>query len=196
MFEAICIKRQSDFTGTPIDLGFLAEALLFYRRVHLVASADIFKFLVRTCGADVLLELLRSGMLEMTYLENGLGIRTENRGTPSEKHDFVTWDFPGFACQKVLPETLQELTGKAGKGRRLAHQFLPFVKPVRFTEEDATGGLAEIQDVGYVRRTVYLLMKHFVPEYKLPQPFIFDVEQDGKQFRIRTNIDFQMAKVS
>jgi hypothetical protein len=31
MFDRICINRQ-DPTGIPIDLGFLAEALIFYQR--------------------------------------------------------------------------------------------------------------------------------------------------------------------
>jgi hypothetical protein len=90
MFESICIKRQDDFTGNPIDLGFLAEALLFYRHVHVAADGSILKFLLRTCGTDVLLELLQGGTMTMTYLENGTGIRTYEGGTSREKHDFVT----------------------------------------------------------------------------------------------------------
>src|SRR5438105_3153060 len=140
MFESICIKRQDDFTGNPIDLGFLAEALLFYQHVHLVADASIFKFLLRTCGIEVLLELLQSRRMTMTYLENGTGIRTHDGGTPKERHEFITWEYPGNALQRVAPETLQELTGKPGKGRRLAQRFTSLIEPARFTKgisEDA-----------------------------------------------------------
>ena len=46
--------------------------------------------------------------------------------------------------QNVAPEVLQELTGKSGKGRRLAQRFFPLIKPVRFLQgatEDAVSDL-------------------------------------------------------
>src|SRR5712692_1350637 len=190
MFESICIKRQNDFTGTPIDLGFLAEALLFYQNVHIVADRDIFTFLLRTCGIDVLLELLESRALTMTYLENGTGIRTYEQGTPRERHDFIVFESPVSSFQNVAPQTLQELTGKSGKGRRLAQRFAPLIKPVRFTQSLSEESALDLKDGHYLRSAISALLSYFVPEYQPPQPFTFDVIQEGPFVRLVTNIDF------
>jgi hypothetical protein len=191
MFESICIKRQDDFTGNPIDLGLLAEAILFYQHVHVVADGSILKFLLRTCGPDVLLELLHSGTVTMTYLENGTGIRTSDQGTPKEKHDFVTIDFPSNALQNVAPACLQELTGKAGKGRRLAYQFLSLIKPTRFLQGASAEAIADLQQGDYVRTAISALLTHFVPEYLQPSPLVFEVvQEDGPFFRLISNVDF------
>ena len=190
MFEGICIKRQNDLPGNPIDLGSLAEALLFYGRVHVVASGDIFKFLLRTCGADELLDLLQSGFLTMSYQENGLGIRTQNTGTPREVHDFVMFEVPSHTSQHDVPEILQELTGKSGKGRRLSHRFLQLLKLTRFTQSDADGGLLEIEDADYVRLAISRLLGYYVPEYRIPEPLVFDIHREGTFFKVQTNINF------
>ena len=133
MFESICIKRQDDFVGNPIDLGFFAEALLFYQHVHIVADRSILQFLLRTCGVDVLFALLESGVVTMTYLENGTAITTNDKGTPQERHDFVTWEYPGANLQVVAPETLQELTGGERSPPRKPAHFSNF-KSERFPQ--------------------------------------------------------------
>lgn len=34
MFKSICLRRQQADVTAPLDLGFLAEAMLFYENVH------------------------------------------------------------------------------------------------------------------------------------------------------------------
>ena len=47
MFEMICIRRQHPFElSEPLDLGFLAEAMLFYQSVHLIADGSTITQLV------------------------------------------------------------------------------------------------------------------------------------------------------
>jgi hypothetical protein len=69
MFDSICIRRQQR-TGAPIDLGFLAEAMLFYRIVHVVRDNEMFRFLIRVCGLDALLVALEQGFLKLSYLHD------------------------------------------------------------------------------------------------------------------------------
>lgn len=191
MFESICVKRQDDFTGNPIDLGFLAEALLFYQRVHIVAGKDILTFLLRTCGSEVLFEFLQSGMITMTYEENGTGIRTVDKGSPLERHDFITWELPGNALQRVAPDILQQLTGKQGKGRRLAHKYIELIKPVRSTEGASKQTVQDLLDAQYLGTAISALLKHFVPEYVQPSPLIFEIAVTGDTFALHTNLDFE-----
>jgi hypothetical protein len=69
LFERIAIPRQSS-AGSPIDLGLLAECLLFYGKVRILADQDLFKYLVRCCGPDELLELISMHVLEIEFFDN------------------------------------------------------------------------------------------------------------------------------
>jgi hypothetical protein len=113
-------------------------------------------------------------------------------GTVRERHDFVTIGLPRTALQDVASQSLQELTGKSGKGRRLAHRFLSLIKPIKFTEGASEDAILDLQQPGYVRATISALLQHFVPEYSQPSPSVFDVIRDGDPFfRLITNVDFE-----
>jgi len=86
MFDRITIQRQST-VGEPLDLGFLAECLVFYRKVRVIADPDIFKFMVRVCGPDTLLELLEMGSLEIEFFDNNSGVATRQRSDGGDVHD-------------------------------------------------------------------------------------------------------------
>jgi len=74
MFETICIRNQYK-SNDPIDLGFLAEAMLFYQQVRVVGNHVALKQLVKQCGAEALVELLKSGFLKISYQLNNAGIK-------------------------------------------------------------------------------------------------------------------------
>ena len=97
MFDSICIRQQS--LGElkikePLDLGFLAEAMLFYQDVHVIANREIIKQLISKCGSDVLFDLLDAGFLRISFLENFDGIYTEDGGTPYEHYTPILGSMP------------------------------------------------------------------------------------------------------
>ncbi len=60
MFERIIIQSQKVIDAeSPINLGFLAEAMIFYGNVEVVGSRAMIDQLVREIGPDVLLEFLK-----------------------------------------------------------------------------------------------------------------------------------------
>ena len=69
MFESVSFARDG-IIGGSVDFGQLAEALVFYQEVHFLADQETFAALVRTCGADVVLELCQMGNLKIHYSEN------------------------------------------------------------------------------------------------------------------------------
>jgi NADP-dependent 3-hydroxy acid dehydrogenase YdfG len=68
-------RRQKELDEAVREIGQAATG------IQGDVSRLAFKFLLRTCGPDVLLELLNSGVITMTYLENGTAIRTHDMGT-------------------------------------------------------------------------------------------------------------------
>ena len=75
MFESICIHEQAEGPGDPLDLGFLAEALLFYQNVRVAGHGTALRQIVPAFGPDVLFEFLQRGYLSITYLHATNGKR-------------------------------------------------------------------------------------------------------------------------
>jgi hypothetical protein len=211
MFESICIRHNRD-TGSPLDLGFLAEALLYYRHVHVCGDRTTLTFLTRTLGPDVLLDLLQSNRLGLDYWENIAVVLTQTSLAYQERHRFETADMPHTHLQHVAPQLFQELLGKSGKGRRMANRLMSHITPRFFSSNRAEQPPPDLGDERYVQESVAEVIKGFVPEYPLPSPFIFKIMQDRllpgatppdphgfdtnpawPYFRIETNIDFAHA---
>jgi hypothetical protein len=184
MFEGICINRQDPF-GMGIDVGFLAEALVFYQRVHIVADGEMFKALVRIGGHEVIIEMMEMGILSIDFIENIPVV--------SQDYDFGLISGEFFRYQHVAPKLFQELTGKSGKGRRVANRMAKLVHPIQCDPSlpDLTRG--DASDVAYVEDVARALLEHFVPEYQIPDPCVFRFHRSQQTCTLETNIDFEKA---
>ncbi len=194
MFESIIIrnKRNPD-TDKPIDLGFLAEALIFYQSVKVIADKAILKQLIHECGHEILLELIENGYLTIQYLDNGLAIQTQNTNTPNELHHPIVYSLPKLALDIVAPELFIEYTGKSGKGRRISQRFLRNVSSLSFDPHYLPDEvLIDYSDSNYVEQSIIHLVKNYTPEYPNPEKIKFRLYRDGKSLSVNTNIDFVM----
>jgi hypothetical protein len=72
MFESILIREHTDTRS--VDAGAIAEALLFYNRVHIVADSTLFAEILRAIGPDNLLSLLGKEQLSITYIPESLSV--------------------------------------------------------------------------------------------------------------------------
>lgn len=198
MFKSICISRQNVLTGNPLDLGLLAECLVFYQEVCVIADVDTFKFLVRTCTHSVLSELLEMGSLKIQFFDNITGVRTLDTGLPAERHDFVTIGAKRLKYPKVARDLFEELVGPSGKGlSKLERRFSRFVSRSEYTRSTLGTALADVGDDAYISSAVRSLLAYVAPEYMSPDPLLFrpTVGIDSI-IRVRTNIDFKAANDS
>src|SRR5580704_12291229 len=190
MFERICINRQDPF-GVPIDVGFLAEALVFYQRVHLVADPEMFKSVIRICGHEVVTEMMGMGILTIDYVENMPVVLEHSRFTPYKVYDFGFVGSEKLKFQRLAPEFLRELTGKSGKGRRVAARLSKLVHPVECDPQLPTEARTDAFNEGYMGDLAGALLRYFAPAYQVPEPCIFRLGQDNQGYRLETNIDFE-----
>jgi len=197
VFESICVRRQNFVGPQVMDPGFLAETLLFYGHVRLIADGGMLKQLLESCGADTLVELITERRLEVNYVANGLGVKTENTGTPNELHVPTTYKIIGRSeMQDVVPSVFQEVTGKTGRGRRLAQKVLPHIRELSFGQEVVDSARRDYTDPEFMSRAAAAILTNLAPAYPLPEPLRFEVVPTGDLFRVRTNVDFQAATVA
>jgi hypothetical protein len=192
MFESIIIrKKRNPSANKPIDLGFLAEALIFYQSVKIIADKAILKQLIHECGHETLLELIENEYLTIEYLDNALGIQTHNQNTPNERHDPIVYSLPKLALNVVSPELFREYTGKSGKGRRISQRFLRNVNALSLDPHELPDEvLIDFSDSNYVEQSIIHMIKNYAPEYPNPDSIKFQLRRDNKSLLANTNIDF------
>lgn len=201
MFERITINRQG-FNGEPIDLGFLAECLVFYEKVRVISDVEIFRFLVRCCGPDELLELLTMGALEIEFFENNSGVQTVETNI-GPLHELMAFTSHSTRYLQVSRKLFDELSGPSGRGAsKLFSRFQRFVQRSTYTKEELAVARTDWIDRAYTASAAKSLLSLLAPEYLAPEPLIFEVDavpgaaHTGGTFKVVTNIDFEAANLS
>jgi hypothetical protein len=134
MFDHVVLRRAE--SGAPVTAGTVAEALLFYQKVHLILDRQTLFELVRQIGPSGLLSLIARPDFSAVYTDEMLGTMTNSVGA-SKCHDFVAFTLSGKKSGppfKSSTERLQnefELAGlSAAQAKKIAVAVLKRV-PVR-----------------------------------------------------------------
>ncbi len=199
MFESICIRRQHLFDATePLDLGFLADTMLFYQSVHLIADGDIISQLVRECGPSLLMELLKEKFLKISYVEKLTSVAPSDAEMSKRVYLPVTLHFSegNLSLERLAPEIFSKATGGPGWGRQLGKEFASLVPTINFDNKLLSSVRADFANQKYMEKAVAQLMGVLAPTYRLPQDYHFELFKEGEAFRLDTNIDFQQANES
>lgn len=190
MFESIGIRRinHSDTTN-PIDIGFIAESMLFYKNVRILADHVILKKLVRDIDPDDLLELLKQGYLEIEYIANGPGIASESTSLGDLKNVVL------FGLVKnvedIMFETIFESSGRRGYSKRSSNKIASFIKTTNFDKQLENEIIQDFQNPDYLNESVRSILNDLVPEFKLNGNFKFIQHKTAKGLITETDLDFK-----
>jgi hypothetical protein len=201
MFEHVVLRRAEG--GLPISAGQLAEAMLYYQKVHLIIDgATLFNF-INQLGTGRLLTILSRADVSAVYCEEILATQTETTGV-SQSHNFVAMNISGHqgvGSFRSTQETLQFQIERQGVAKTEARQFtLAFLKrvPVRKISGNhfLPGGIPEaakrdMLDVEYVRQAVRQAVAFMPGGYSAADDFKFDVVNSELGHFVFTDIDFQ-----
>lgn len=192
MFERLTIRQSSSTSlGRPLDLGVLAEALIFYGEVRVIANRALLTSLLRAATPEVLLELLEGGFLILAYEADNVAIRTDNAGTPEETHEPIYFSMPHAELPELLPQILQELYGRSGKARRVSARLARRIEVLRHSPTLTEEARGELSDQQYVSRSVDTLLRTYVPEYEGPRGF--NVHRREDKLLVSSDIRFPEA---
>lgn len=202
MFDAIVVRRTTAIGDDyPFDLGRLAEAMLFYRKVHLVLTRRGIEQLVRKCGPDVAIEIAANSNIDAVFVDRDLGVRNEGTGTARERHQPVTLKILG--TNPGLPETqheavvkiFQDAIGKDGKGRRMGVRFLRYVRAFDVSKDILDAIHEDWQDERFVHRAIRRFASELAPGYRMPSDLHVSMTEVGDgYFRFDTNIDWSALR--
>jgi len=124
MFQSALIRRHSS-ADTLVDAGVIAETLLFYQNVHVVADRGLLTGILRAIGPDNLATLLRDKRITLSYSRSLPVVMTNNKGNvPTHLLTAVSFGGVGtrtrLSNRQEITEVLEMEMGKNRKSKMLA----------------------------------------------------------------------------
>lgn len=189
MFDSITFKNTVG-PGPLLDIGAIAEALLFYGRVSIVGNSATLKALLAGIPPFVVLGLLTEKRLEFYYLADQAGVYSTPTTTGRSLHDLMRFSSPQHTIEKVGPEVFRAAAGDTGQARVGSSQFTRLLRPLSHEDFDQKAVLASLTDNSATERSVSALLSLAAPGYRTGEPLRFRIEQQNQGFVVDTNLDF------
>lgn len=201
MFDHVVLRRADG--GQPVSAGQIAEALLFYQKVHLVIDRGTLLGLVKQIGMPQLLALLQRQDFSAVYCEEILGTSTDNVGA-FQIHSLVAFTLAGDQTAgqlKTVEDRLRFDLERAGmpkaEARRFTKAFLDRVPVRRYSGNHfLEGGITEaakrdVLDAEYTKEAVRRMLQVIPGGYPTGPELKFDVIESKLGIHIFTNVDFE-----
>lgn len=198
MFKSIAV-RPTWLLKPTIDIGALAESLLFYQNTHLLLNEGELAQLTKSIGIDSLLALLEAGHAQVLLLRDSPATHQRNSQVGSV-YDYVVVerlrsDRNVRAPLEIVQEAFRRATGRAGKSRRSAHRFLRFASVGSINDgishEHGVSELSrkDIEDPTYVRAAIEASLYHLLGG-RTPLDWRFEIDRSPEGLRISSDLDF------
>jgi len=189
MFESISFRSQNKDNNNPLDIGMLLECMLFYRTTNIIANEFILKQLLRDLGMEQVNLLVEEHILKIIYTESGTGIKT-NTLNGIQVHDPVIFSSPQHLFQDIIRQQCIELTGKEGKGRRIAQRLENKISVIHHDKIITDGARKSLLDQEYLNRSIPVVIQTLIPSIKISDKSFFITEKIDNGIVVHTNIDF------
>ncbi|BDT69545.1 hypothetical protein os1_37360 [Comamonadaceae bacterium OS-1] len=199
MFEHIVLRRAE--RGSPISAGQIAEALLYYQRLHIFIDRMTLFQLIKQIGTGGVLALLHRPEVSAVYCEEMLGTSTTSVGV-SQHHNFVAFTLSGSndgiqlkSPAERLQYELERQDVSKGEVKRFIKQFLERV-PVRkfsgnhFLEGGITAAaMRDVLDLDFAKRALRNVVAATEGGYSVGDNLKFEVVDTDLGFYVFTDID-------
>lgn len=201
MFEHIILRRAEN--GLPISAGQIAEALLYYQKVHVVIDRGTLIGLVKQIGTGPLLGLFNRSDLTAVYCEEMLATHTESLGN-LRIYSYLTFRMVGsdkVGTLKSVAERVEYDLKKNGVARKDAQHFAKIFTdriPVRKFSGNhfLEGGIdkasrQELSDTDYMRSAMRMAVQLTPGGYDPGDSYKFEIFDTEIGFHVFTDIDFE-----
>lgn len=195
MFESITFRAQNKTdVNNPLDIGMLLECMLFYRTTNIIADQSILKQLLREFGTDQVDALIEEQLLRIIYTESMTGIKT-NTSNGVQFHDPVIFFSPQHTFQDVIRRQCIELTGREGKGKRIARRLENKITAIQHDTLITDGAKRSLLDQTYLKTSIQIVLRTLIPSIGSMEGFNFSTEKTDKGIVVHTNINFDALNV-
>lgn len=190
MFESITFFNQNkDNPSKPLDIGALVECMLFYGKTNIVANQSILRQLFSYFGIERVIELINEDLLHIIYTESFAGIFTKTEGNIAY-HDACIASSPQHTYDIVIRKLCSDITGKSGRGRRLANRIHGLIEVVKHESIVTDGARDLFLDQEYINKSAKNILEFLVPEPVNFDGIEFFTNKTERGVIVSSNIDF------
>ena len=187
MFDAVLFMRPE-----VVDVGLLAEAMLFYQRTTLIVDGPRLEQLLDAIDPSIIVDLLDAGHLKLRFVDGVVGalgtvppydLLTVRAQEPGEAGD------PRVTLHAVLDDVVRKKLGRRGPaGVRIVNKFLRQVPAENLAGPFLESARAELEQGAYVGPAVRAMIARRDPD--APRGRIFVVKRTAAGLDVETDIDF------
>lgn len=167
MFHKICIKPNEQ--TFPTDIGLIAENLLYYQNVELIAGTDSFPILIKNLGVDILIELLKNRNLKIRLSENHLGVLNQVNQLGENITDVILVTSPDLTKEEMIFRALFMKTDRRGYSNRITQKLLPYVESINYQDDICDLVREDINNSYYLKQSIIDTIKFYNPSITLRQ---------------------------
>ncbi|RWU18124.1 hypothetical protein DM813_26035 [Pseudomonas alkylphenolica] len=172
-----------------IDVGALAEALIFYGKVRVLGDAGMVQYLVRKIPPLILIRLIESGRLEFYFNHDSLAVRSQQhyRG---ETHELVRFSLANVSYEDRAVQAFRQAV-TSSQAKLAGYKFGRLVKKFEHESFGQKPVIEALAGSASTQAAVEMLIRNLAPEYTQVESYKFDINLlGGSRFTVDTNIDF------
>jgi hypothetical protein len=190
MLERVCITSDTTIDPhSPLDIGEIAESMLYYGEVRVIANVAGLNQLIRVIPFDDLKRALSDGRLQVTFVDSMLAILTVDRGTETERHAPVMTT----VAPKQFPEHLDNAFELAGLSRGEAQKRRKSISRF-FDKEEIDPSVivavkSDLESPNYLEKAIPELVRSMSGDRDPQTGVRFSIDKVGDFYRVSSNVD-------
>jgi hypothetical protein len=197
MFETAVIRPHGSGVEN-VNGGILAETLIFYDKIHVMADRGLLNGLLGVIPPEDFLNLIKSKRISFSYSKSLHAIYS-HKASAFEEHKFVSISINKNAQGKRITkydEIRSAVTSRIGFGRASKKIVDGLIERTEFVDRgfQANQSLdiahAELDNDEYLSAAVRTLIQLLVPTYQLPEKWEFRPLYIADSFTVATNLNF------
>jgi hypothetical protein len=200
MFDNIVILKTAN-KDSLIDVGLIAESLLFYDKVHLLLTRGTIHSLLNDLGAEGFDRLLERPEIRASLWNQNFGTVSNSNGG-LKAHNFAVFEVGRkgggtFKAADTIEEIIERSIGKEFASRKrikniVSRLSFPRMDDTLEPDEFVEGARLELSDRSFLQDAIKTALGHLLPNVDLPARWHFEVMRlsDGS-FAVDTDVDFR-----
>jgi hypothetical protein len=188
MLDSILFKNSGSH-DQAIDIGALAESLIFYGKVRILGDAGVVQYLVRKVPPLILLELIQSKRIEFHFIDDTLGVRTQKTYL-GEIHDLVRFSLADTSYEEKAIQSFRQ-AARSPQARLAGYKFGRIISKFQHNSFNQESVIQALAGNNATESAVKTLIRNLAPEYDQVDRLGFKINlKRSNIFTIDTNIDF------
>jgi hypothetical protein len=192
MFEAVTYANSS-MPGPSVDVGSIAESLIFYQRVSVLCTTGTIRSLLEQIPPFVLLSLMKDKRLTLYYLEDQIAVYSELVPGKRQHHGLTSFSSPNHTVEQVARKAFVEAAGQSSQAKIAARTFEKLLLPLNHQLFNHESVLRVIEKTKSTEIAVGEMLRVLSPGYETSGPIRFRINRTQKGFVVDTNIEFEKA---